>query len=69
MRTGSVTINGGMFFGLTSPFGGIKQIGLGRRNGAEDSANIRKSRRWDYLSNNGIQSLRVLVEVASQPMA
>jgi aldehyde dehydrogenase (NAD+) len=35
MRTGSVTVNGGMFFGLTSPFGGIKQSGLGRRNGAE----------------------------------
>jgi acyl-CoA reductase-like NAD-dependent aldehyde dehydrogenase len=33
MRTGSVTINGGSFFGLTSPFGGTKQSGLGRRNG------------------------------------
>jgi len=35
LRTGSVTVNGGMFFGLTSPFGGMKQSGLGRRNGAE----------------------------------
>jgi acyl-CoA reductase-like NAD-dependent aldehyde dehydrogenase len=35
MRTGSVTVNGGMYFGLTSPFGGMKQSGLGRRNGAE----------------------------------
>nr|WP_155768646.1 aldehyde dehydrogenase family protein [Mycobacterium colombiense] len=33
MRTGSVSINGGMFFGLSSPFGGTKQSGLGRRNG------------------------------------
>ncbi|TQS46543.1 aldehyde dehydrogenase family protein [Cryptosporangium phraense] len=34
LRTGSATINGGMYFGLTSPFGGTKQSGLGRRNGA-----------------------------------
>jgi aldehyde dehydrogenase (NAD+) len=33
MRTGSVTVNGGSYFGLTSPFGGTKQSGLGRRNG------------------------------------
>jgi aldehyde dehydrogenase (NAD+) len=35
MRTGSVTINGKSFFGISSPFGGTKQSGLGRRNGAE----------------------------------
>lgn len=35
LRTGSVTVNGGMYFGLTSPFGGTKQSGLGRRNGVE----------------------------------
>lgn len=35
MRTGSVTVNGGSYFGLTSPFGGTKQSGLGRRNGQE----------------------------------
>jgi acyl-CoA reductase-like NAD-dependent aldehyde dehydrogenase len=34
LRTGSVTINGGSYFGLTSPFGGTKQSGLGRRNGS-----------------------------------
>ena len=33
MRTGTVTVNGGCFFGLTSPFGGNKQSGLGHRNG------------------------------------
>jgi len=33
LRTGSVNINGGQHFGLTSPFGGTKQSGLGRRNG------------------------------------
>jgi acyl-CoA reductase-like NAD-dependent aldehyde dehydrogenase len=33
MRTGTVTVNGGSFFGPTSPFGGTKQSGLGYRNG------------------------------------
>ena len=33
MRTGNVTINGKSHFGITSPFGGTKQSGLGRRNG------------------------------------
>jgi acyl-CoA reductase-like NAD-dependent aldehyde dehydrogenase len=35
MRTGNVTINGKSHFGITSPFGGTKQSGLGRRNGNE----------------------------------
>ena len=35
MRTGTVTINGGLFFGPTSPFGGTKQSGLGYRNGEQ----------------------------------
>jgi aldehyde dehydrogenase (NAD+) len=35
LRTGSVTVNGGGYFGLTSPFGGYKQSGLGRRNGEQ----------------------------------
>ncbi len=35
MRTGNVTINGMSHFGNTSPFGGTKQSGLGRRNGDE----------------------------------
>lgn len=35
MRTGNVTINGKSHFGITNPFGGTKQSGLGRRNGDE----------------------------------
>ena len=35
MRTGNVTINGKSHFGVSSPFGGTKQSGLGYRNGAE----------------------------------
>ena len=33
MRTGTMTVNGGSCFGLTSSLGGYKQSGLGRRNG------------------------------------
>ncbi|MDT7732707.1 MAG: aldehyde dehydrogenase, partial [Mycobacterium sp.] len=35
MRTGNVTINSKSHFGITSPFGGTKQSGLGYRNGEE----------------------------------
>ena len=35
IRTGNVTVNGRSHFGITSPFGGTKQSGLGRRNGDE----------------------------------
>lgn len=35
LRTGNVSVNGRSHFGLTSPFGGTKQSGLGRRNGDE----------------------------------
>jgi acyl-CoA reductase-like NAD-dependent aldehyde dehydrogenase len=35
LRTGNVTINGKSHFGITSPFGGTKQSGLGYRNGEE----------------------------------
>jgi len=32
---GNVTVNGKSHFGITSPFGGTKQSGLGRHNGDE----------------------------------
>ena len=35
MRTGNVTINGKSHFGISSPFGGSKQSGLGYRNGEQ----------------------------------
>ncbi|MCB0928675.1 MAG: aldehyde dehydrogenase family protein [Mycolicibacterium insubricum] len=35
LRTGNVTVNSRSHFGLTSPFGGTRQSGLGRRNGDE----------------------------------
>jgi aldehyde dehydrogenase (NAD+) len=33
IRTGTVSVNGGSYFGLTSPLGGYRQSGIGRRNG------------------------------------
>ena len=33
IRTGTISLNGGMWFNVDSPFGGYKQSGLGRENG------------------------------------
>ncbi|WP_067672900.1 aldehyde dehydrogenase family protein [Nocardia miyunensis] len=33
VRTGSLSINGGMYFGVDTPFGGYKQSGIGREMG------------------------------------
>ncbi len=35
MRAGSLSVNGGMYFSVSTPLGGYKQSGLGRRNGEE----------------------------------
>lgn len=35
LRTGTVNVNGGNFYGADAPFGGYKQSGLGREMGAE----------------------------------
>jgi aldehyde dehydrogenase (NAD+) len=35
IRTGTVSVNGGLWFGPDSPFGGYKQSGLGREHGVE----------------------------------
>ena len=34
IRTGTLSINGGMYFAPDSPFGGYKQSGIGREMGA-----------------------------------
>jgi aldehyde dehydrogenase (NAD+) len=33
VRTGTISVNGGSWFHVDSPFGGYKQSGLGRENG------------------------------------
>ena len=35
VRTGTMGVNGGMWFGPDSPFGGYKQSGIGREHGVE----------------------------------
>jgi aldehyde dehydrogenase (NAD+) len=35
LRTGTVGVNGGQWFGVDTPFGGYKQSGLGRENGTQ----------------------------------
>ncbi len=35
IRTGSMSINGGVWYGADSPYGGYKTSGLGRQNGIE----------------------------------
>jgi aldehyde dehydrogenase (NAD+) len=35
IRTGSLMINSGMYYGADAPFGGYKMIGIGRQNGIE----------------------------------
>ena len=35
IRTGSISINGGMWYGADSPYGGYKASGVGRQNGLE----------------------------------
>ena len=38
VRTGTMGVNGGMWFGPDSPFGGYKQSGVGREHGVEGFA-------------------------------
>jgi aldehyde dehydrogenase (NAD+) len=33
IRTGTISVNGGMWFDVDTPFGGYRQSGLGRENG------------------------------------
>ena len=35
VRTGSISINGGLWYGADSPYGGYKSSGVGRQNGLE----------------------------------
>jgi aldehyde dehydrogenase (NAD+) len=35
IRTGSISVNGGMWYGADSPYGGYKASGVGRQNGLE----------------------------------
>jgi aldehyde dehydrogenase (NAD+) len=44
IRTGTLSINGGMFFGPDSPFGGYKQSGIGRELGVHGLAEFQQTK-------------------------
>ena len=35
VRTGSISVNGGIWYGADGPYGGYKTSGIGRQNGVE----------------------------------
>ena len=35
IRTGTIGVNGGIWYGADAPFGGYKESGIGRENGVE----------------------------------
>ena len=35
LRTGSIAVNGGVWYGADMPYGGYKNSGIGRQNGVE----------------------------------
>jgi aldehyde dehydrogenase (NAD+) len=35
VRTGSISVNGGNWYGADGPYGGYKRSGIGRQNGVE----------------------------------
>jgi aldehyde dehydrogenase (NAD+) len=50
LRTGTVTVNGGMWFDPESPFGGYKQSGLGREWGPEGLEDFLETKTVGYPS-------------------
>jgi aldehyde dehydrogenase (NAD+) len=48
IRTGTLSVNGGMWFGPDSPFGGYKQSGLGREHGVEGFEEYLQSKTIGY---------------------
>src|SRR5262245_3474329 len=48
IRTGTLSVNGGMWFGADSPFGGYKQSGNGREHGLEGFAEYLETKTIGY---------------------
>jgi aldehyde dehydrogenase (NAD+) len=48
IRTGTMSVNGGMWFGADSPFGGYKQSGNGREHGVEGFAEYLETKTVGY---------------------
>jgi len=50
LRTGTVIVNGGMYYGADAPFGGYKASGLGRQNGIEGLEQYLETKTIAYAS-------------------
>jgi aldehyde dehydrogenase (NAD+) len=50
IRTGSIGINGGLWYGADSPYGGYKSSGLGRQNGLEGFEQYLETKAVAWLS-------------------
>jgi aldehyde dehydrogenase (NAD+) len=49
VRTGSINVNGGLFYGADSPYGGYKASGIGRQNGIEGFEQYLETKAIGYL--------------------
>lgn len=46
IRSGTISVNGGVFYGPDAPFGGYKASGIGRQNGLEGFEQHTETRTW-----------------------
>jgi aldehyde dehydrogenase (NAD+) len=49
VRTGSINVNGGLFYGADAPYGGYKTSGIGRQNGLEGFEQYLETKVIGYL--------------------
>jgi aldehyde dehydrogenase (NAD+) len=49
IRTGSINVNGGLFYGSDGPYGGYKMSGLGRQGGLEGFASYTEAKTVGYV--------------------
>ncbi|MCU1344540.1 MAG: aldehyde dehydrogenase [Acidimicrobiia bacterium] len=49
VRTGSISVNGGVWYGADSPYGGYKTSGVGRQNGIEGFEQYLETKAMAYL--------------------
>jgi aldehyde dehydrogenase (NAD+) len=57
VRTGSIGVNGGMFYGADAPFGGYKSSGLGRQCGIEGFEQYLETKTIAHRIPRGAQSV------------
>jgi aldehyde dehydrogenase (NAD+) len=53
IRAGSVSINGGIWYGADAPFGGYKASGIGRQNGREGFDQYTETKTYSWPAPEG----------------